>query len=151
MLSTEAINKAIVTCNQNGGGIVLIPRGEFLTGPVVLKSNVNLHLEDGAVLKFATDPKLYMPSVLTRWEGVDCYNTSPLIYAYGESNIAITGSGIIDGQASNDTWWSWNGNPRFGWKEGIPYNTLMRNHINHPDIRGVDLYFQALADLFPER
>lgn len=120
VLSTEAINKAIVTCNQNGGGIVLVPRGEFLTGPVLLKSNVNLHLEDGAVLKFATDPKLYMPSVLTRWEGVDCYNTSPLIYAYGESNIAITGSGIIDGQASNDTWWSWNGNPRFGWKEGIP-------------------------------
>lgn len=120
-LSTEAINMAIITCSQNGGGTVIVPEGEYLTGPIVMKSNVNLHLEEGAVIKFSTDEKLYMPAVRTRWEGLDCYNTSPMIYAYGETNIAITGKGIIDGQGSNEHWWPWNGNPRFGWKEGVPH------------------------------
>ncbi|WP_417006740.1 glycoside hydrolase family 28 protein [Bacteroides thetaiotaomicron] len=120
-LSTEAINLAIITCNQNGGGTVIVPKGEFLTGPIVMKSNVNLYIEEGGVLKFSTDDKLYMPAVFTRWEGIDCYNTSPLIYAYGETNMAITGKGVIDGQASKEHWWPWNGNPRFGWKEGIPH------------------------------
>lgn len=55
---------------------------------------MNFHLEEGAVLKFSTDQSLYFPAVLTRWEGIDCYNAHPLIYAYGESNIAITGKGL---------------------------------------------------------
>ena len=67
-----------------------------------MKSNVTLHLEEGATLKFSTDQKLYFPGVITRWEGLDCYNARPLIYAYGESNIAITGKGTIDGQGSNE-------------------------------------------------
>jgi len=118
-LCHDAINLAIVTCSQSGGGTVLIPAGEFYTGPVVLKSNVNLHLEKGAHLKFATDRELYSNVVLTRWEGVDCYNIQPLIYAYGETNIAITGEGIIDGQASNKTWWNMVGTARFGWQQGM--------------------------------
>ena len=104
ILCHEAINLAILTCSQTGGGTVLVPPGEFLTGPITLKSNVNLHLEEGAYLKFSSEKYLYTPTVLTRWEGVDCYNLHPLIYAYGESNIGITGKGIIDGQASNDNW-----------------------------------------------
>lgn len=120
----EAINLAILTCSQAGGGTVWIPAGEFLTGPITLKSNVNLHLEEGAHLKFSSEKYLYTPTVLTRWEGVDCYNLHPLIYAYGESNIAITGKGIIDGQASNDNWWSMCGAPHYGWKEGM---TAQRN------------------------
>ncbi|MDD3195861.1 MAG: glycoside hydrolase family 28 protein [Paludibacter sp.] len=123
-LCHEAINLAILACNQNGGGTVLIPKGEFFTGPITLKSNVRLHLDEGAVLKFATDKYLYTPAVLTRWEGVDCYNLRPLIYAYGETNIAITGKGIIDGQATNESWWSMCGSPLFGWKEGM---TAQRN------------------------
>ena len=115
----EAINLAILTCSQAGGGTVLIPQGEFLTGPITLKSNVNLHLKEGALLKFSTEKYLYTPTVITRWEGVDCYNLRPLIYAYGESNIAITGKGTIDGQGSNESWWSMCGSPRFGWKEGM--------------------------------
>ncbi|OJX90399.1 MAG: glycoside hydrolase [Paludibacter sp. 47-17] len=115
----EAINLAILTCNQNGGGMVLVPKGEFYTGPVTLKSNVRLHLEEGAELKFSSDKRLYTPVVLTRWEGVDCYNLRPLIYAYGETNIAITGKGTIDGQATNENWWSMCGSPRYGWKEGM--------------------------------
>jgi len=118
-LCHEAINLAIVTCSQAGGGSVIIPQGEYYTGPITLKSNVNLHFEEGAHLKFSTEKYLYTPTVLTRWEGVDCYNLRPLIYAYGESNIAITGKGIIDGQGSNDTWWSMCGSPLFGWKEGM--------------------------------
>lgn len=104
-LNHEAINLAIIACNQAGGGKVVIPSGTFYTGPITLKSNVNLHLEEGAVLKFTTDQSYYFPAVLTRWEGIDCYNARPLIYAYGETNIALTGKGVIDGQGSSRNWW----------------------------------------------
>lgn len=115
----EAINRAIVACSLNGGGTVLVPKGTFHTGPLTLKSNVNLHVEEGAELKFSTDQSLYFPGVLTRWEGLDCYNARPLIYAYGETNIAITGKGVIDGQGSMETWWPMCGAARYGWKEGM--------------------------------
>ena len=115
----DAINLAIVTCNQAGGGTVIVPKGTFYTGPITLKSNVNFHLEEGAVLKFDTNPELYMPAVLTRWEGVDCYNMRPLIYAYGETNLAITGKGVIDGQGSMETWGPMCGAKKYGWKEGM--------------------------------
>ncbi|WP_321517787.1 glycoside hydrolase family 28 protein [uncultured Bacteroides sp.] len=115
----DAINLAIVTCNQAGGGTVVIPKGVFYTGPITLKSNVNLHFEDGATLKFSTNQKLYFPAVLTRWEGIDCWNAHPMIYAYGETNIAITGKGTIDAQGANENWWRMSGAKQFGWKEGI--------------------------------
>ena len=115
----EAINQAILQCSLSGGGTVIVPKGTFYTGPITLKSNVNFHLEEGAVLKFSTDQSLYFPAVLTRWEGIDCYNAHPLIYAYGESNIAITGKGIIDGQGSMETWWPMCGAVKYGWKEGM--------------------------------
>lgn len=114
----EAINQAILTCSQAGGGTVIIPKGTFYTGPLTLKSNVNLHLEEGANLKFSTDWSLYFPAVITRWEGLDCYNARPLIYAHGETNIAITGKGTIDGQGSTEHWWPMVGVARYGWKEG---------------------------------
>lgn len=104
-LNHEAINLAILACNQAGGGTVIVPKGDFYTGPITLKSNVNLHLEEGATLKFTTDQSYYFPAVLTRWEGVDCYNAHPLIYAYGETNIALTGKGTVDGQGAADAWW----------------------------------------------
>jgi len=104
-LNHRAINLAIIKCNQAGGGMVIVPRGTFHTGPLRLKSNVNLHLEEGAVLKFTTDQSWYYPAVLCRWEGIDCYNAHPLIYAYGETNIALTGKGLLDGQGSSHNWW----------------------------------------------
>jgi polygalacturonase len=104
ILNHEAINSTIELCSKNGGGIVYIPDGTWHTGPVVLMSNVNLRLEENAVLMFTSDISKY-PSVLTRWEGMDCYNTSPMIYAYGQDNIAITGKGTIDGGASGENWW----------------------------------------------
>jgi polygalacturonase len=103
--STEAIAKAIDACAKAGGGRVVAPRGEFLTGPIHLKSNVNLHLDEGSILKFSTDPKHYLPLVLTRFESTECMNYSPLIYAFEQTNIAVTGTGTLDGQADKEHWW----------------------------------------------
>lgn len=116
-LNHDAINRAILECSLNGGGRVVVPAGEFYTGPLTLQSNVNLHLQEGAVLKFSPDTSLYLPQVLTRWEGVDCYNYHPFIYAYGETNIALTGKGTIDTQGQK-VWWSMCGARHYGWKEG---------------------------------
>ena len=114
----KAIQKAIDKCSQKGGGRVIVPAGQrFLTAAIQLKSGVNLVVEEGAVLEFAFEPELY-PIVPTRWEGLDCWNLSPLIYAYQARDIAITGKGTIDGGGSNDTWWPWCGSKKFGMKEG---------------------------------
>ena len=115
----KAIQKAIDLCSKKGGGRVIVPAGQkFLTGAITLKNGVNLHVEEGAILEFAFEPELY-PIVETSWEGLECFNLSPCIYAFGAKDIAITGKGTIDGGGSNDTWWPWNGNARFGWKEGM--------------------------------
>ena len=105
---TDAINRAIVACSEAGGGKVLVPEGTFLTGAIHLKSNVNLVVSKGATLLFSTDPSDYLPLVYTRWEGVECFNYSPLIYAFEQQNIAVTGQGTLDGQAAWDNWWAWN-------------------------------------------
>lgn len=102
-----AILKAIRLCSDNGGGRVVIPAGKyFVKGPVTLLSNVNLHFEDGAELLFSSDEKDYLPVVLTRWEGTEVFNYSPLIYAYCVKNIAITGKGVINGngKANFEQW-----------------------------------------------
>ncbi len=102
-----AIKKAIDKCNLEGGGSVVIPKGDFLVrGPIHLKSHVNLHLNEGAVIRFSSSPDDYLPAVLTRWEGTECYNYSPFIYAFGVTDIAITGKGTIDGNAK-DTFATW--------------------------------------------
>jgi polygalacturonase len=107
--STEALRQAVAACAKAGGGRVVIPDGEFLTGPVHLQSNVELHLEKGAVLKFMTNSAAYLPAVATRFEGMECYNYSPLIYAFEQQNVAVTGKGTLDGQAASDNWWQWKG------------------------------------------
>jgi unsaturated rhamnogalacturonyl hydrolase len=104
---SEAIRKAIAACSRAGGGRVLVPAGVFHTAAIHLLSNVNLHLADGATLQFLTDPEKY-PIVFTRWEGVECMNYSPLIYAFEQENIAITGRGTLDGGADWTNWWGWN-------------------------------------------
>ena len=106
---TLAIGKAIDACAKAGGGRVVVTAGEFLTGAIHLRSGVNLHLNTNAVLKFSTDPKTYLPAVFTRFEGMECWNYSPLIYAYGQENIAVTGEGTLDGQADATHWWPWKG------------------------------------------
>ncbi len=116
--ATEAINNAIAECNRQGGGTVVIPDSTYTTGPITMLSNVNLHFEDGAELKFSTDPADYYPAVLTRWEGIDCYNAHPLIYAFEAENIAITGKGRLDAQGQ-DTWWPMCGAKHYGWEPGM--------------------------------
>ena len=115
-----AVKKAIAACHTAGGGHVVIPAGTyFVKGPIHLLSNVNLVVEKGALLNFSTDPDDYLPVVLTRFEGMELMNYSPLIYAYEQQNVAVTGAGVLDGQASNSNWWNWTGSSRFGWKEGM--------------------------------
>ena len=100
----QAIQNAIEACHQAGGGRVLIPAGNyFCDGPIHLKSNINFYLEKGAVITFGVNPEKYTPLVKVRWEGTVCYNYSPLIYAYQQHNIAISGEGLLDGQA--DQFW----------------------------------------------
>ncbi|MFC6998910.1 glycoside hydrolase family 28 protein [Rufibacter roseus] len=118
---SQAIKQAIEACHAAGGGRVVVPAGKFLTGPIYLKSNVNLHVQKGATLLFSTKPEDYLPLVLTRWEGVELMNYSPLIYAFEEKNIAVTGEGTLDGQASNENWWTWKGSKKYGWQEGMPH------------------------------
>lgn len=124
---TEAFKMAITECSKNGGGKVIVPEGTFHTGPIHLLNNVNLNVTENAVIEFSIDPNKYLPVVFTRWEGVECMNYSSLIYAYEQENIAITGSGVLDGQGANDNWWSWKGNKEDGWKVGMPNQKTGRN------------------------
>jgi len=87
---TEAIRKAITACSAAGGGRVVVPAGIFLTGPVHLENKVELHVAEEATLRFSRDPKHYLPVMLTRWEGTECMNSAPFIYAFEKTNIAIT-------------------------------------------------------------
>lgn len=118
--NTKAINEAINTCSEKGGGKVIIPQGTFYTAAIHLKSNVNLHLSEGSTLSFSVIPSDYLPLVYTRWEGIDCYNYSPLIYAHNQTNIAITGKGKLQGNATINDWWIWKGKEEYGWAEGLP-------------------------------
>jgi len=111
--NTEAFRKAIAACNSAGGGRVIVPQGEFVTGAVQLKSNVNLHVNNGATIRFTRDTGKY-PVVLTRFEGVELMNYSPFIYAFEQENIAITGPGTIDGNADAQHWWDWKDRTRVG-------------------------------------
>ena len=103
--NTKAFNKAITACHKAGGGKVLIPEGKWLTGAIHLKSNVNLHMSKGTEIHFSDDPGDYLPVVFTRWAGYEVMNYSPLIYANGCENIAITGPGKLFGHGKK--WWSW--------------------------------------------
>ena len=116
--ATAAIARAVAACSAAGGGRVLVPAGTFHTGPIHLRSGVHLHVAKGAVLRFSTDPGDYLPVVPTSYEGNDCYNYSPLVYAYRQTNIAVTGEGTLDGQASRQHWWPWVPKADVGLEEG---------------------------------
>src|SRR5437588_837194 len=86
--------------NSIWGGRVISRRGRYLTnGPIHLASNVNLHVAEGATILFGGAPSDYLPAVLVRWESTRCYNYSPLVYAYRQENVGLTGKGTLDGQA----------------------------------------------------
>lgn len=95
-LNTKSITNAIDACNKNGGGVVVVPSGLWLTGPLVLKSNVNLCLQRNALLQFTKDFDQY-PLVEGNWEGIPQMRNQSPVSAINAVNIAITGNGIIDG------------------------------------------------------
>ena len=103
--NTKAIAESIAQAHHAGGGVVVIPPGEWQTGQVHLESNVALYLSKGAILHFSDNPQDYLPAVHTSWEGIECYNYSPLIYAYNCKNIAIMGEGTL--QAKMSRWEAW--------------------------------------------
>jgi polygalacturonase len=116
--NTKAFADAIAACHSAGGGRVIVPAGKYVTGPIHLKSNINLHVAKGAVIMFSRDPAAYLPLVYTRWEGVECMNYSAQIYADQVENVAITGAGTLDGQADCAHWWPWKGRVNCGWRDG---------------------------------
>lgn len=136
--SHAAIAAAIAACHAAGGGRVVIPAGKWLcAGPIVLRSNVHVHLASGAHVFFSAQPADYARHgefdcgangklVLSRWQGNDCLNYSPMVYAHGQNNIALTGedwTSILDGQGGiafeggTDCWWDWKGRHRAGARE----------------------------------
>ncbi|WP_044626542.1 glycoside hydrolase family 28 protein [Neotamlana nanhaiensis] len=96
-LKTNIIQHAIDSLSEAHGGTVIIPKGEWLTGRISLKSNTNLHFEDGAILKFSTDVKDYQPAVFNRVESLEVMSLGACIYAFNQENIAITGNGKLIG------------------------------------------------------
>jgi polygalacturonase/4-amino-4-deoxy-L-arabinose transferase-like glycosyltransferase len=117
--NTEAVKNAIDDCSGKGGGEVSIPNGVWLTGAIHLKDNINLNLNDNAELLFSQDPNDYLPVVFSRYEGIEYYNYSPLIYANGKINIAITGKGKLNCQGRS--WWT------LDWEKGIKNIYAMGN------------------------
>ncbi len=101
--NTGAIAQAIDACARQGGGTVYFPAGTYLTGAIHLQNHVTLYLESGATLLFSRDFHDY-PPVPTRWEGVECYGFSPLIYGKDLQDVGLMGRGTLDGQGN--VWWS---------------------------------------------
>ena len=135
--NTEAIRKAVAACNRAGGGRVVVPAGVFLTGPVHLLSNVNLHVSVGATLKFVQDPQAYLPAVYTRWEGMELMSYSPFIYAFEQRNVAVTGKGTLDGNSDEKHWWPWKGQAQYGYQKGEPNQSKARAALAEMVERGV--------------
>jgi polygalacturonase len=133
---TEAFDKAIAACHSGGGGRVVVPPGQYITGAIALKSNVNLHVSQGATIRFSRDHRKY-PLVFTRWEGTELMNYSPFIYAFEQENIAITGKGTIDGNCDCEHWWPWKGRPNCGWKPGDVSQEKDRDQLFDMAERGV--------------
>ena len=134
---TSAFAAAIKACNAAGGGRVVVPAGKFSSGAIHLRSNVNLHLAEGSTILFSTNPEKYLPNVLTRFEGVEVMNYSPLIYAIDCENIGVTGNGTLNGQADNQHWWPWKGTPAYGYKSGQPRQNEARTRLFDMAERGV--------------
>ena len=159
-----AIAAAIAACNAAGGGRVLIPAGNWLVkGPIVLKSNVNVHLAKGAHVYFSNDPEDFAKYgdydcgpkgklVISRWQSNDCLNYSPMVYAYGQTNIALTGedwTSILDGQggvprADGETWWDWKGK-----RKGVAGKT--HNQQRTQIAKTYEIAQQRLADMERQR
>jgi polygalacturonase len=140
---TGAFRQAVDDCHRAGGGRVVVPAGRYLTGPIHLRSNVNLHVTKEATLTFAQDPRAYLPAVFTRWEGMEMMGYSPLVYAFEQDNVAITGEGTLDGQADADHWWPWKGSGR---NASLPNQTAARRRLMEMVEGGVSVARRVIAE-----
>ena len=102
---SDALDRAISDISGLGGGRITVPKGNYICGKIHLRSNIELHLEEGAYIRFDPTPERYLPVVFTTYGGIRCYNYSPMIYARGCENVAITGEGCFDG--GGEFWWTW--------------------------------------------
>ena len=126
---TDAIRKAVAACHAAGGGRVVVSGGTFLTGAIHLASRVNLHIAEGATLRFSRETAAYLPVVLTRFEGTELMNYSPFIYALDAVDVAVTGTGTLDGQAGDQHWWPWKGSKEHGWTPGASTQKPARDRL----------------------
>lgn len=110
-MNTDAFREAIAECSRLGGGKIVVPKGEWLTGPIVLQNNIWLFLEQDSEILFSAQKNDYLPVVRSRFEGVEYYNYSPPLSARNAKNIAITGKGTLNGQAEK-SWWTSVDDPR---------------------------------------
>jgi len=133
-VNSTAFSRAIEACAKSGGGRVIVPAGKFLTGPIHLRSGVNLHLTDGAEIIFSDNFENYLPPVLVRVGGIELYNYSPLIYARGCTNIAVTGKGKLNGNAKR--WWDWRtGETKAGFEMGAKGVPVEQRVFGMPEFR----------------
>lgn len=116
-IQTEYLQHAIDHVSEQGGGRLILPAGRYRTGALQLKSGVELHLKsDDTVLAFVNEnPESHYPIVFSHWESTPCYNFSPLIYACDAHDIALTGTGILDGGADAQHWWNWHHQVENAW------------------------------------
>lgn len=139
--SRKAINDAITKCSDEGGGRVVVPAGVWAcNGSIILKSNVNLHVSEGATILFSEKTTDYLPAVLTVWEGTEMFNYSPLVYAYHCNNIALTGKGTLNGRAKN-------GFAKFRPQRSAMQSTLRQMGIDQVPVR--ERYFGAESIMPP--
>jgi len=137
---------AVAACREAGGGRIVVPPGDYRSGPIHLASNTELHLQEGANLTFIADPERYLPAVKTRWEGMELMGYSPLIYAHGCDSVALTGKGRIDGGADCDTWWPWKGkNDNCEFRPG-PNQKPARDALGRDMEQGVPVAERVYAD-----
>lgn len=141
---STAMRSTLAACRAAGGGRVLVPAGRFLMGPIHLSSGTELHVAKGATLLFHTDPERYLPAVLTRFEGVELYNYSPLIYAIDAVDVAVTGEGTLDGQADATRWWPWKGGKDA--VPGAPNQSAARERLLSMSERGVAVADRRFGD-----
>jgi polygalacturonase len=144
--NTQAFRAAIAACASAGGGRVVVPAGRFLTGPIHLRSNVELHVSEGGTIAFSRNPADYLPAVFTRWEGMELMGYSPLIYAFEQENVAVTGPGTLDGQADATHWWPWKGQAQYGYRKGDPQQKAARDRLGEMVDAGVPVAQRVLAD-----
>jgi polygalacturonase len=144
--STQGFRLAIANCSAAGGGRVVVPPGRYLTGPLHLRTRVNLHVTREATIAFVQDPSRYLPAVFTRWEGVELMGYSPLIYAFEQTDVAVTGEGTLDGQGDETHWWPWKGNPQHGWTPGAPQQKPARDRLFAMAEQGVPVAQRTFGD-----